>query len=69
MRAPRALIQSVLIPAIPLLAACAGAADQGRDPLASEIERWSAFLESRPAEDKLRQDTGPALARAEEALA
>lgn len=63
MRAPRALISIIT-----LLAACAGAADQGRDPLAAEIERWSAFLESRPAEDKLRQDTGPALARAEEAL-
>lgn len=64
MRIARAL---TLIPL--LLAACAGAADQGRDPLAAEIERWSAFVESRPANDSLRQETGPVLARAEEAMA
>src|SRR6187549_3527691 len=63
MRAPRTLILIVI-----LLAACAGSADQARDPLASEIERWSAFLKSRPAEDKLRQESQPAIARAEEAL-
>ncbi|HEX6863625.1 MAG TPA: hypothetical protein VF414_12450 [Thermoanaerobaculia bacterium] len=63
MRAPRTLILIAI-----LLAACAEAADQARDPLAAEIERWSAFLESRPAEDKLRQQTQPALARAGEAL-
>lgn len=51
-----------------LLAACAGAADQARDPLAAEIERWSAWLESRPADDKLRQEIQPALARARESL-
>lgn len=66
MRAPRTLILLVLF--VILLAACAGAADQARDPLAAEIERWSAFLESRPAEDKLRQQVQPALARAGEAL-
>lgn len=38
------------------------------DPLASEIERWSASLKSRPANDKLRQQNEPALARAQEAL-
>ena len=63
MRTTRALILIVI-----LLAACAGAADQGPDPLGAEIERWSAFLESRPAEDKLRQQVEPVLARAEEAL-
>lgn len=64
MRASRTLILIVIT-----LAACAGAADQGRDPLAAEIERWSAFLESRPAQDRLRQETGPVIARAGEALA
>lgn len=63
MRAPRTLILVTL-----LLAACAGAADQARDPLAAEIERWSTFLQSRPAEDKLRQQVQPAIARAGEAL-
>lgn len=63
MRAPRTLILIVT-----LLAACAGAADQGPDPLVAEIERWSAFLKNRPAEDKLRQEVQPAIARAEEAL-
>ncbi len=63
MRAPRTFILIVI-----LLAACAGSAEQARDPLASEIERWSAFLESRPAEDKLRQQVQPVLAQAEEAL-
>lgn len=68
MRTPRTLIQLILIQTVILLAACAGAADQARDPLAAEIERWSAFLESRPAQDQLRQQVLPALARAEEAL-
>lgn len=63
MRAPRTLILVSI-----LLAACAEAADRGRDPLAAEIERWSAFLEKRPADDRLRQQVQPALTRAGEAL-
>lgn len=63
MRASRSLILVTI-----LLAACAGAADQPGDPLASEIERWSAFLKARPANDNLRQENEPALARAAEAL-
>jgi hypothetical protein len=66
MRAPRTFIQIVLL--LAACAACADTADQARDPLAAEIERSSAFLESRPAEDKLRQQVEPMLARAKEAL-
>jgi hypothetical protein len=61
MRAPRTYILITI-----LLAACAGAADPARDPLVAEIGRWSAFLEKRPADDKLRQQAEPA--RAQEAL-
>lgn len=51
-----------------LLAACAGAPDQARDPLASEIQRESTFVESRPPQDKLRQKVQPVLARADDSL-
>jgi hypothetical protein len=68
MRTSRTLIQLILIQTAILLAACSGAADEARDPLAAEIERWSASLESRPANDKLRQESEPVLARAGEAL-
>src|SRR6186713_832211 len=66
MRTSRTLILIVIL--LTACAACADTADQARDPLAAEIERWSAFLEKRPAEDKLRQQVQPALARAGEAL-
>lgn len=67
----RTLILSILVLTAPFLAACDRVTVplHPADPLAAEIERWSAFLESRPAQDKLRQETGPVLARAEEALA
>lgn len=66
MRASRTLILIAL-----LLAACdrVTVALEREDPLAAEIERWSAYVESRPAEDKLRQKIQPVLARAGEALA
>ena len=51
-----------------LLAACTGAADPARDPLASEIGRWSKLLDSRPPQDELRQSLEPAVDRAEESL-
>lgn len=63
MSAPRT---SILIAV--LLAACAGAADQAKDPLASEIGRWSKLLESRPPQDELRQNMEPVVDRAEESL-
>ncbi|HVG11071.1 MAG TPA: hypothetical protein VNM67_25435 [Thermoanaerobaculia bacterium] len=65
MRAPR-----IFILIVTLLAACdrVTVALVPDDPLAAEIERWSASLENRPAEDKLKQQVQPVLARAEEAL-
>lgn len=52
------------------LAAC-GVAGEAKDPLTAELERWSAFLKSKPADKAwtdVRQDNEPVLARAEEAL-
>jgi hypothetical protein len=49
-----------------------GGASEPRDPLAVEIERWSAFLRDNPATDEtwiqVKESSQPALARAEEAL-
>jgi len=64
------------------LAACGMAREDGRedgdtagqtqDPLAAEIERWSAFLHSKPENHgfwaQVKKDNQPVLARAEEAL-
>jgi hypothetical protein len=65
MRASRILI---LIPLV--LAACdrVTVSLEREDPLATEIERWSAFIESRPPQDKLRQKAEPVLTRAGESL-
>ena len=49
-----------------------GRASEAVDPLAAEIERWSAFLRSNPATDEMwtevKVGSQPLLARAEEAL-
>ncbi|HET9226975.1 MAG TPA: hypothetical protein VFR31_09930 [Thermoanaerobaculia bacterium] len=55
-----------------LLAACdqtTASVEPAADPLASEIGRWSKYLESRPPQDELRQNSEPAVDRAEESLA
>lgn len=53
-----------------LLVACdrTTASVEPPDPLASEIGRWSKFLESRPPQDELRRNSEPAVDRAEESL-
>jgi hypothetical protein len=70
MRAPRTLILSSLLLTAPLLAACdrVTVSLERKDPLASEIEREAAFIESRPPQDKLRQEVEPVLTRAGESL-
>lgn len=64
MRALMALLLAMVV-------ACGEAAD-AKDPLVSEIERWSALLESKAPDDKtwgpLKQAAEPALAQAGEAL-
>lgn len=64
MRALTALLLTISV-------AC-GEAANAKDPLASEIERWTALLSSKPAGDKtwgpVKQAGEPALAQAGEAL-
>ncbi len=51
-----------------LLAALACAADTAQDPLAAELERWSALVQSKPDSDpvwgQMKQDSQPVLERA-----
>jgi len=65
MRASRTLILIVI-----LLAACdrVTVSLEREDPLAAEIQRSAAFIQSRPPQDELRQKVGPVLTRADESL-
>ena len=74
MRSPKTRPLGFLLTAAPLLA-CAFAilaAVPAKDPLAAEIERWSAFLRDNKATDEnwtqVKQAVEPVLARAEKAL-
>ena len=62
----------VHVVALALIAAAVPAAAEAPDPLAAEIERLSAFVESNPATDEIWKDvkasSGPVLERAGEAL-
>jgi hypothetical protein len=55
-----------------VLAASGDRAPESRDPLAAEIERWSQFLTTNASTDEMwaqvKENSGPALARAQEAL-
>lgn len=55
---------------ISLLAACdrTTVSQEREDPLAAEIQRSAAFIQSRPPQDELRQKVGPVLTRAGESL-
>lgn len=68
LRGAAVLIGLVLLP----LAAPGCRATEAKDPLAAEIERWSAFLRDSAADDEIsvqvKQSVQPVLARAEEAL-
>jgi hypothetical protein len=70
MRTSRTLILTFLVlMALPLVACDRLTVDlQREDPLATEIQRWSAFIEKRPPQDQLRQKVEPVLTRADESL-
>ena len=68
-RTAPAAVFAVLLTAI---AAVGGAAGEGGDPLAAEIERWSVYLKNNPSTDdmwaQVKQSGGPMLVSAEEAM-
>jgi hypothetical protein len=69
MRSPRSLSSAALLALLlATLSAACGAAGETQDPLAVEIERWSAFLGSDAIDGRFREANQAALARAAEAL-